>query len=100
MMKLVENTPIGTRRSMAHINRGPGKRHEWREVDWPEYAPTDVERGRRFREARLSQKLTLREVADVLGVRASEISALEFGWKRPADDVEEAKFYAAVGARR
>jgi len=95
-MKLVENTPVGTRRSLAHLNYGPDKPHEWKEIDWPEYAPADVERGRRFREARRAANVGIGEMADRLGVSPSVITDLEHGRKRPADDAEEHKFFRAL----
>ena len=95
-MKLIENAPVGTRMSIAHLNYGPGKRHEWKEVEWPEYSEADVARGRRFREARRAANVGIGEMADRLGVSPSVITALELGWKRPADDAEEHKFFRAL----
>lgn len=71
-----------------HINRGD-KPHEWRKrMDCDLCRATGtisddvrdaIELGRRFRERRIARDESLREAAQRLGMRASELSALETG---------------------
>lgn len=95
-MKTVKNTPVGTRRGLAHLNYGPRRRHEWKEIDWPEYSEADVARGRRFRETRRAANVGIAEMAERLGISPSVITDLDHGAARPADETEEAKFFAAL----
>jgi ribosome-binding protein aMBF1 (putative translation factor) len=95
-MKLIDNTPIGTRRSMVHVNYGPKRGCEWKEVDQPQYSDEDLFRGRRFRDARMQAAVSIFEMSKRLGIGNSAISAIELGWKRPADEAEEAKFFDAL----
>lgn len=99
-MKLIENTPIGTRRSLVHVNYGPTRGCAWKEVDQPKYSDEDLARGRRFRDARMQAAVSIFEMSKRLGITNSTISALELGWKRPADATEAAKFFEALKVSR
>ena len=77
-VNLIDATPIGIRRSFAHINKG-NRLHEFDFMEFNVY--DDYPDGIRLRLTRRELKISLVDAARLLGLKASEVSQLEFGRK-------------------
>lgn len=70
--------PIGTRTVRGFACRADGSAiNEWTEPEYPDYPD-----GRALRQLRLDLQLILREAAAILGMSATDLSALERGRRR------------------
>jgi hypothetical protein len=74
-LKLIPIAPSGTRPSPAFVELPSGG--EFSIHDFPEYPAS--ERGEALRKCRISRGINIREAARLAGLRASELSGLEFG---------------------
>lgn len=95
--------PIGTRRSLTHINRGhadDGKplNHSWEMVDHDAFPPEAEAAGRELRRLRVEVAgLTLREAAKALGISIVQLSDLERGRARCDGDAVVEAYKRAKG---
>lgn len=80
---LVPIESTGTRRTMAHVNRGPGKKSGFEYVDFPVYPPNP--KGEELRDLRVEWGIGLRQV-----------SSLERGSARLATDAEWTRAYERI----
>ncbi len=82
---LLPVAPIGTRTTLAFVNRGEG-RGGLEEVTLDVYPEASVARGRAFREYRVRIGRSLREAAQLLGLHAVDVSSLERGAATLSED--------------
>ncbi len=92
-MRLIDNTPTGSRTSLCHLNKGD-QPHEWREMDFPTFSPEDEARGERLRDARVQAGLSLREASSLLGLSVVDLGRVERSLARFAEPADEERALA------
>lgn len=100
-MKLIDNTPIGTRTGLAFVDwrddsKPNGLDGALREVESPKYSPEAVAFGDFVRMVRVASNRSIREVAKALGLTAGRYCDIERGAARPAERADVRELVAAV----
>ena len=90
-IKLIDCPPIGVRHGLACYSHGG-----IREVSMPTYELSPF--GDYVQAMRMKHDRTLRETADELGLKPSELSALERGAAKPATDEDWKRICAVLSA--